>query len=117
MPFNFGEEPVNAGEMTSAQCSVNKGDMPLQIEWYLNENKIINQKNGIIFTRTTNRISVLSIESISAEHGGSFTCVATNKAGTTNHTSMLIVNGTQWLVYVVILFLFSIPSILPTLTG
>lgn len=39
------------------------------------------------------RSSVLTIESISGEHAGNFTCVAKNQAGTATHFSTLIVNG------------------------
>jgi hypothetical protein len=96
MPFNFGEEPVNAGDMTSVQCTVNKGDFPIKIEWYLNGVKIDDQNNGITTGKMNSRISTLSIESIKAEHGGSYTCAASNKAGTTNYTTILIVNGIRF---------------------
>ena len=98
MPFSFGDEPVNAEEMTSAQCSVNKGDMPIVINWYFNNEKIKDMKFGISIVKTNNRINTLSIESIKAEHGGLYTCVASNKAGIANYTSALIVNGTYHII-------------------
>lgn len=96
IPFTFGDEPVNAGEMTSAQCTVNKGDPPLQIDWYSKGVKINGNSNGITVTKINNRMSALSIESIKAEHGGPITCTVTNKAGTTNYSSILTVNGTLY---------------------
>lgn len=98
MPFSFGDEPVNAGDMISAQCSVNKGDLPIVVNWYFNNKKINDMNFGISTSKSSNRINLLSIESIKAEHGGLYTCLASNKAGIANYSSTLVVNG--------ILFLF-----------
>lgn len=94
MAFTFDDEPANPGDMVSLQCTVGKGDLPLEIDWYLNGIKI-KQFDGISITRSSNRINTLTIESIKAEHGGLYACVASNKAGFANHTSMLVVNGTS----------------------
>lgn len=94
MAFTFDDEPANPGDMVSLQCTVGKGDLPLEIDWYLNGIKI-KQFDGISITRSSNRINTLTIESIKAEHGGLYACVASNKAGFANHTSMLVINGTS----------------------
>lgn len=99
IPFNFGEDPVNAGDMTSIQCTVNKGDFPITIEWYFNNIRLEKMSFGILISVTSKRISTLSIESITAQHGGLFTCVASNNAGNTNYTSELIVNGIIWCLF------------------
>ncbi|CAH2265758.1 jg7946 [Pararge aegeria aegeria] len=92
MPFEFGEEPVNAQEMVLVTCTVVKGDQPLRLEWYFEENKIKPGDLGISLMNTK-RASQLSIESVSHQNQGNYTCVVTNQAGTMNHTAQLFVNG------------------------
>lgn len=96
MPFEFGEEPVNAQEMVLVTCTVVKGDQPLRLEWYFNDNKIKPGDFGISLLNTK-RASQLSIESVSHQNQGNYTCVVTNQAGTMNHTAELYVNGTIYL--------------------
>lgn len=40
-----------------------------------------------------NKISMLSIESVRAEHRGKYTCIAKNDAGVEDYSSFLNVNG------------------------
>lgn len=95
-PFNFGDETLNAGDAVSLTCTVNKGDFPLTIYWNFNGEEM-NSNNGIIISRTGQRISVLSIESVQAIHKGNYTCIARNSAGTFDHTAFLSVNGSQFI--------------------
>ncbi|KAF4517358.1 hypothetical protein B566_EDAN018819 [Ephemera danica] len=91
LPFSFGEEIANAGEMTAATCTVIKGDSPISIMWLFNETEI-STNDGILITKTGTRMSSMSIESVRAEHSGAYTCVARNSAGAANYTSYLQVN-------------------------
>lgn len=93
MPFDFGEEPANSGDMTTTQCAVIKGDFPITITWVLN-NKPIHEFPGITISQTNKRISSLSIESLEALHSGHFTCIAVNRAGSASYSAILNVNGT-----------------------
>lgn len=93
MPFEFGEEPVNAQEMVLVTCTVMKGDQPLKIEWYFNKKKVATGDQGI-YLLNSKRASQLSIESVTHQNQGNFTCVVTNPAGSVNHTAQLYVNGT-----------------------
>lgn len=83
---------MNSGEMATIQCAVTKGDLPVEISWSLNE-KPINPIDGIVITKTSKRISSLSIESVEEVHAGNYTCLAKNKAGKTSHTAVLKING------------------------
>lgn len=94
MPFDFGTEPVNDQEMVVAMCTVSKGDMPLNIQWYFNGKAIHSGANGIVLTNTK-RTSQLTIESVTHHNQGNYSCVVKNQAGTTNHTAELYVNGTN----------------------
>lgn len=90
--------------MVSAYCSVNKGDLPMDIYWTRNGGRVFTN-DGVIITRTSQRISVLSIESVRARHSGNYTCVATNNAGVTLQWALLAVKG---LLGIILVFLFSL---------
>ncbi|XP_030242125.1 Down syndrome cell adhesion molecule-like protein Dscam2 isoform X24 [Drosophila navojoa] len=91
VPFDFGEESVNELDMVSASCTVNKGDLPIDVAWTKNGGRVYTN-DGIVVTKTSTRMSVLSIESVRARHAGNYSCVATNNAGESKHWAMLAVN-------------------------
>ncbi|XP_026315577.1 Down syndrome cell adhesion molecule-like protein Dscam2 isoform X10 [Hyposmocoma kahamanoa] len=93
LPFEFGEEPANAGDMASISCAVSKGDLPLNITWMLNGQTISNNnKMGIVLTSINKKTSIMNVDSVSGIHRGTYHCVATNPAGTANHSAILEVN-------------------------
>lgn len=92
IPFEFLDDPINSGDMSSVTCTVSKGDLPIDITWTLNGNNI-KQYAGISIVRTSKRISQLSIDSASAEHSGEYICIAKNAAGVVRHSATLHVNG------------------------
>ncbi|KQS70968.1 LOW QUALITY PROTEIN: uncharacterized protein Dere_GG10759 [Drosophila erecta] len=91
VPFDFGEESINELDMVSASCTVNKGDLPVDIYWTKNGGRVYTN-DGLIVTRNSQRLSVLSIESVRARHAGNYSCVATNNAGAIIQSAMLAVN-------------------------
>lgn len=92
VPFEFGEEAINSGEIISAVCTINKGDFPLNITWTLNDQNVGNMK-GITVLRTNKRISQLSIDDVQASHSGTYRCIVENDAGVSHHEALLRVNG------------------------
>lgn len=76
--FDFGDEPVNSGDVASVQCTVFKGDFPVNITW-LHNNKTIESDHGINIFHNGKKISSLSIETVSEEHIGQYTCIAQNR--------------------------------------
>lgn len=93
-PFEFGEEAVDSGDMATLTCAVHKGDFPISIDWFLN-NQSVSEHHGISILRTNKRISQLSIDSVQAEHNGVYECVASNSAGVARHSAQLRVNGSS----------------------
>lgn len=93
MQFSFGDEALNFGEMAGAQCMVTKGDLPLNIRWTLNSAPIINGEEGFTLMRMNPRTSSLSINTLEAKHRGIYKCIANNKAGFTEYSAELHVNG------------------------
>lgn len=105
MPFDFGDEPTNYGESTAVQCMITKGDLPLTINWSLNNQLILNTNNGISINKMSSRLSSLSIDSINDRHRGVFKCIASNSAGVAELSAELKVNGN----FVIVFFMFIAP--------
>ncbi|CAG9840567.1 unnamed protein product [Diabrotica balteata] len=91
LPFNFGEESVNSGDVASLTCTVYKGDFPLNITW-LHKNKTIGYNSGILILQNGKKVSSLTIESVSEDHAGVYTCLAQNTAGSASFSVELNVN-------------------------
>lgn len=92
MPFE-ADESVFAGESVQLNCHVSKGDIPLDIKWHFHGFENTSSHLGIMTTKITTRTSFLSITAATAGHSGNYTCVATNSAGSTNHSTVLNVHG------------------------
>lgn len=93
-PFDFGDEPLNFGEPASVQCTILGGDLPISVTWMLN-NKSVDELFDISKSKIGQRINVLSIESVTAHHSGTYTCISKNIAGITSHSAILTVNGVK----------------------
>jgi Immunoglobulin domain len=98
VPFEFGDEPINIHESVSAMCSVNKGDLPIDIWWTFTDDRSNTTRNsslfdGVMITKSGNKASVLTIESSQPKHRGNYTCFAKNKAGSSQHSAYLSING------------------------
>ncbi|KAK6620957.1 hypothetical protein RUM43_011256 [Polyplax serrata] len=93
LPFSFGEETSNAGDLVAVQCSVIKGDLPISISWSLNNKSLADNSRGIEISRLNKRISTLSIDSVSAVHAGEYTCWVNNSAGVVSHSAQLHINA------------------------
>lgn len=72
---------------------VAKGDLPIDIFWSLNSLPIMSGQHSITVTRLNARTSVLSVDSLDAQHRGIYKCMAQNKAGRNDFQSELSVNG------------------------
>lgn len=113
--FSFGdEEEVNLDEAVAATCIITKGDLPIKIWWtfkgdYEDFAYNLTSNDGVMITRTSQKMSVLGIEAVKARHRGNYTCHASNKAGVTQHFAYLAMNGSKILRNK--LFNFKIPQI------
>lgn len=109
VPFNFGEDEVNFDDTVTATCTIAKGDLPIHIWWTLSDSieslfeHNITSNDGIIISKTGNKLSVLNIEVVKARHRGNYSCYAKNKAGTAKHSAFLSVKG----LILLVLLLFS----------
>lgn len=100
MPFNFGDVPNNPGDTAVVNCVATKGDMPLEISWTFSSETIDSSlQRDITTTPLGPRASVLTINSVSANHQGNYTCIVQNAAGRAEHAATLVVNGTSIILY------------------
>lgn len=91
----FDDGPASSGQDISVQCMTPEGDLPMDINWYLNEKSVV-EYAGITTVKAGKRNMVLNIESVTADHSGNFTCNAKNKAGSVSYTTDLKVFGTNY---------------------
>ncbi|XP_014598813.1 PREDICTED: Down syndrome cell adhesion molecule-like protein Dscam2 isoform X27 [Polistes canadensis] len=91
LPFVFGEEPLNSGQVVTVPCAVIEGDQPLKLRWTLNGHEI-SPHSGISVLDLGGRGVILSIGSVQAAHAGTYTCIAENLAGRHELSDDLIVN-------------------------
>lgn len=89
-PFDFGDEPINSGELVTVSCSVNKGDLPVEITWLYNKKSV---GYDVKLVKISKKVSTLTIECVQAQHSGVYTCTARNSAEFTSSFAKLLVNG------------------------
>lgn len=97
-PFSFGEADIYLDEAVSVTCTITKGDMPITIWWSLYDTDSATEKNltsndGVMILRNSQKISSLNIDAVQRRHRGNYTCWAKNKAGITQYSTFLSVNG------------------------
>lgn len=91
-PFDFGDEPANFGDSVTVQCTISKGDLPVDINWLFN-GYALNDYLGATTSKIGKKVSVLTIDSVNGHNAGNYTCIARNKAQTSEYTAELVVNG------------------------
>lgn len=75
-------------------CTVVKGDPPFEFYWQFDGRKI-HSNDGVLITRSGQKMSMLYIESVQRRHAGEYTCVVESMAGFIKHSALLRVNGTE----------------------
>jgi hypothetical protein len=92
MPLTFGRDILDEGEFVQLICIVSKGDEPLRLTWSLKGDDVSSEPSLSTTTLGT-RTSMLTISSVGYRHSGTYTCRASNDAGTTTQSAELKVNG------------------------
>ena len=83
---------MDEGEFAQVICIVSRGDEPLSLTWSLH-GAVISSEPSISTTLLGTRTSMLTIQSVGYRHSGDYTCVATNRAGSSSSSASLKVNG------------------------
>lgn len=68
------------------------GDLPLNISWLFN-NVTLDPAQHQVAISQTNRVSTLTIDAVTYQHSGNYTCQASNSAGVSSYSAILKVNG------------------------
>lgn len=97
MPFSVDGQ-LSVGDNAQLTCHVARGDMPINITWTFRSGGGDGGSPGplpepVLLNRIGKKIVMLEIPSVTEYHRGSYTCVATNRAGVIEHTARLTVNG------------------------
>lgn len=94
VPFDISSEGITSGQPVTIQCTITEGDLPVQFRWSFHGEELSSQL-GVSTVRLNSRVSLLSIDSVVAEHAGDYTCTAQNSAGSVNYTATLLVQGSN----------------------
>lgn len=94
MPFVVPPENFE-GESIQMMCTLLSGDDPVMIYWLKDKISLTgNSEEGITLTHVNSRTSMLAIPHLGKQHSGNYTCMASNRAGQSNHSVSLNVLGT-----------------------
>lgn len=93
MPFTFGDGVSNFEDSIATQCMITKGDAPLQIKWFLNDEIIWNDMHLIQLIPIGPKLNALRIDSLNEKHRGNYTCQVQNRAGVVSYSAELVING------------------------
>ncbi|XP_039148160.1 Down syndrome cell adhesion molecule-like protein Dscam2 isoform X23 [Drosophila simulans] len=95
VPFAY-EDLINMGDSIDLFCQIQKGDRPIKVHWSFERSAGDYGFDQVQPQMRTNRISdktsMISIPSASPAHTGRYTCIASNRAGTTTYSVDLTVN-------------------------
>ena len=76
-------------------CFIKKGDKPVSITWSL-KGDVVTSDPDMVTTMLGTQASILTISSVGYRHSGTYTCRATNNAGSVTHSAELLVKGNPW---------------------
>ncbi|GAB6021000.1 Down syndrome cell adhesion molecule-like protein 1, variant 3 [Chamberlinius hualienensis] len=82
---------VFEGALARLTCVVYQGDLPLTLNWLI-DNQPITTSFGVNVRSVDTYTSILTIDSVQRKHQGNYSCVASNKAASASHTASLVVN-------------------------
>ncbi|XP_077544848.1 cell adhesion molecule Dscam2-like [Haemaphysalis longicornis] len=91
MPFSFSKN-IALGQKATVTCVVSHGTGPFRIEWKHGDHRVVGDSRKHVQTVNEN-VGVLTIDSVTAEDMGNYTCDVVNEAGTAAYSSLLAVEG------------------------
>lgn len=94
MPYSFPKN-VALGQKTIVTCVAQSGASPLDFQWWHNGRAIVDTSSRYS-KKLAERVSTMSIEKLSAEDLGNYTCVVSNSAGQDTFTAPLLVEGERY---------------------
>lgn len=92
LPFSFGKDVINQGQLGQLVCTILQGDEPISIKWSV-QGEDLGPGPDLTTSQLGSRTSILMISSVSYRHSGTYTCLASNPAGSVSYSAELSVNG------------------------
>ncbi|KAG0436162.1 hypothetical protein HPB47_018104, partial [Ixodes persulcatus] len=90
-PFSFSKN-IALGQKASVACVVIGGSEPFHFEWTHNGKTIVNKASKYVRENMEN-IATVTIQKVSAEDVGNYTCTVSNSFGKDSHSASLVVEG------------------------
>ena len=92
LPFTFGQGVIKEGQLRQLLCTVVQGDEPISIKWSL-QGEDLGPGPDLTTTQLGSRTSLLMISEVNYRHTGTYTCTASNPAGSSMYSAELKVTG------------------------
>lgn len=96
-PFSF-QDGLRENMMTRLVCGVSQGDLPIQFTWYKDDKELRKDDpwtNHIEISTLDPYSTLLRFSSLSADHAGTYICLASNRASQTYFSAKLEVQGKE----------------------
>ncbi|KAK8765882.1 hypothetical protein V5799_007340 [Amblyomma americanum] len=89
MPFSFSKN-VLLGQKTTVTCVVSSGTGPFRFEWKHGESRVASDSRKNVLTLAEN-VAALTIDAITAEDVGNYTCTVASDVGKASYSAVLAV--------------------------
>ncbi|XP_022699734.1 Down syndrome cell adhesion molecule-like protein 1 homolog [Varroa jacobsoni] len=90
VPFSFPQS-LHQGQRFNVLCTVSKGDSPIHIRWYKDEQRL-SATEGVSILNVTEFSSTLIFNELQPHHKGNYTCEARNDAGVVRFTEQMVIH-------------------------
>ena len=87
----FVSSKLIEGKKLFLSCQISSGLLPLQFEWYFDQEKLLQNDN--VYISNQEETSLLNIRSMKTENSGKYTCQVSNSFGSDSKEVNLQLNG------------------------
>ena len=104
-PFHFPPY-LEEGARAKVLCTITRGDPPLSISW-LKDGQPLTPRGHLSLTPLDDFSLALAFGKVSLKDRGNYTCVATNAVATVNYSSIAVVHGIFYLLFIFRIFIYN----------
>ncbi|XP_076065820.1 cell adhesion molecule Dscam1-like isoform X6 [Oratosquilla oratoria] len=97
LSFEFPDQ-VEAGKLLQISCLVTDGDEPITLQWF-KDHLPLRSTSDTVVSHLTSKVSNLLLPSVTSTHTGTYSCRASNAAGSSEHSATLRVKvPPRWII-------------------